>query len=93
MRTCIVTGASSGLGREFAGRIAKSGCVDSVWVIARRKQRLEELEKELRVKAVLLPLDLTKPESIERLKGLLEEKKPDVRFLVNAAGFGKTGQL
>lgn len=92
MRTCIVTGASSGLGREFARRISKNCDIDSVWVIARRKQRLEEFTKLAGVKAVLLPLDLTKPESIERLRELLEEKKPDVRFLVNAAGFGKTGR-
>lgn len=92
MRTCIVTGASSGLGRDFAKRIAKSGEVDSILLIARRKQRLEEVAESTKVKTVLLPLDLTKQQSIEKLRELLQDRKPDVRFLVNAAGFGKTGR-
>lgn len=91
MQIAIVTGASSGLGREFAKQISEKEKLDAVWVIARREDRLRELEKELSVHIVPIPLDLTKQESFSELQALLEEQKPDIRILVNAAGFGKMG--
>ncbi len=92
MRMCIVTGASSGLGMEFAKRILAGGEVDTVLAIARRRRRLDELSKLSGGRVTALPLDLTERESAEKLKKFLAENKPDVRFLVNAAGFGKTGR-
>ena len=46
----IVTGASSGMGREFAMQIEKKYQVDEIWVIARRKERLECLKEKLQTK-------------------------------------------
>lgn len=91
MRIAIVTGASSGLGREFVRRIAEKEKLDEIWLVARREKRLLAIAEGLPVPAVPYPLDLTKPESFSSLKKLLEEKKPDIRILVNAAGFGKMG--
>ena len=48
MKIAIVTGASSGLGSEFVRQIRKQEKLDEIWVIARRKDRLMTLEKELR---------------------------------------------
>lgn len=89
MRTAIITGASSGMGRQFLEQLDGHMDVEEVLVVARRADRLNELQAHTRAKVVPLPLDLTDPRSVERLKEVLEERKPDVRLLVNAAGFGK----
>ena len=91
MKIAVITGASSGLGREFVKQIARKAELDAVWVIARRENRLREIAEELSVPVVPIPLDLTKQESFSFLQALFEEKKPDIRILVNAAGFGKMG--
>lgn len=88
MKIAIITGASSGMGREFVRRIADTKNLDEIWVIARRRERLEELDGQMKTKVRAIPLDLTKNESFEELKGLLDSKKPEVEVLVNASGFG-----
>ena len=85
MRIAVITGASSGMGREFVRRIDLSETLDEIWVIARRRERLELLAKETRVPLRIIPLDLTKDESIDEYKSLLETETPDVAILVNAA--------
>ena len=82
----LVTGASSGMGKEFVREIAKKyKGLDEIWVIARRKDRLRELKKEIvGTRVRMLPLDLTKEESFERLTKVLAKEQPDVRILVNA---------
>lgn len=88
MKIAVVTGASSGMGREFARQLSAHESFDELWVIARRTERLEELKNELSVPVRAIPLDLTKTESIESYASLLEAEKPEVSVLVNAAGFG-----
>ena len=89
----LVTGASSGMGKEFVCEIAKKyKGLDEIWVIARRKDRLRELKKEIvGTRVRMLPLDLTKEESFERLTKVLAKEQPDVRILVNASGYGIAG--
>lgn len=89
----LVTGASSGMGKEFVCEIAKKyKGLDEIWVIARRKDRLRELKKEIvGTRVRMLPLDLTKEESFERLTKVLAKEQPDVRILVNASGYGISG--
>ena len=92
MKIAIVTGASSGMGREFAKQITHFyKNLDEIWVIARRKERLEELEKTLPVPVRIFCGDLLHPPVYHELRAALEEEKPDIRMLVNAAGFGKSG--
>ena len=91
MITAIITGASSGLGREFAFAI-KERCpeIESFWLIARRRERLTELAKELgEEKCFVLPLDLTSQESINEYHQALSDSVPEVKYLINNAGFGK----
>ena len=90
-KIAIVTGASSGLGREFVKQISKSRALDEIWLIARRKDRLEEVRKLSKVALRPIPLDLTEKSAFDVLRHALEEEQPDVRFLVNAAGVGKIG--
>jgi|LFRM01.1.fsa_nt_gb short-subunit dehydrogenase len=91
VKIAIITGASSGLGKAFAEKIAKTGEVDELWLIARRADRLEMLKNELDITVRPLVLDLRDLKSIELLEKLLMQEKPDVRYLVNSAGFGKIG--
>lgn len=88
----IVTGASSGLGKEFVRQIAASGeRYEEIWVIARREDKLRELAAGISATVRPVPLDLASDDSFTALKALLEAEKPNVRLLINAAGFAKMG--
>ena len=89
MRIAIVTGASSGMGREFVLQLSQHVQVDEIWAIARREEALKALKAEVPVRPV--PLDLCDSQSFARFAALLEAEKPEVMLLVNAAGFGKFG--
>lgn len=94
-KIAIVTGASSGMGRETAVQLADrfGGKLDEIWLIARRKERMEELIGRVPVALRLFPIDITDRIQLERLKIALGEETPRVVFLVNAAGFGKIGRV
>ncbi len=89
MKIAIVTGASSGMGREFVMQLSQYVQVDEIWAIARREDALKALKAAVPVRPV--PLDLCEMSSFDRFAGLLEAEKPEVQLLVNAAGFGKFG--
>ncbi|MBE6553417.1 MAG: SDR family NAD(P)-dependent oxidoreductase [Ruminococcaceae bacterium] len=91
MKIAVITGASSGMGREFVLQLSREKQFDEIWVIARRTERLEALREEVTTPIRPLSLDLTKDESIETYRRLLEEEKPEVSVLVNASGIGKFG--
>ena len=95
MNIAIVTGASSGLGAGYVreldqGKLIKEK-LDEIWVIARREDRLCALGKEVQTPLRILPLDLRKNVSLGILQALLSSLHPDVRLLINAAGYGKIG--
>ena len=91
MRIAIVTGASSGMGREFVRQLPEYVQVEEIWAIARRRDALEALKTETSVPVRPIVLDLTRQESFDAIASALAEEKPDVRLLVNAAGFGRFG--
>lgn len=94
MKIAIVTGASSGMGREFVRQIEHLYKeLDEIWVIARRRERLEELQSRMLTKVRILQGDLLDIDIYEIIEKLLAEKKPNVRMLVNAAGFGRKGEV
>ena len=93
MKIAIISGASSGMGKDFVLQADKRYDLDEIWVIARRKERLEELVPLTKSKVVPLALDLTDNNSFEIIKQKLENEKPDVKLLVNASGFGKFGEF
>lgn len=94
MRIAIVTGASSGIGMEMVRQIPyfyKN--LDEIWVIARRKERLFSLAKQVNLPLRIFDGDLLSNKIFEQLEEALKETTPDVRMLVNAAGFGKSGKF
>ncbi len=93
MKIAIVTGASSGMGREFVRQLGGYASVDEIWVIARREQALESLKAELSTPVRPIALDLCREESFHSFAALLKQEQPEVRLLVNAAGFGKFGDF
>ena len=93
MKIAIVTGASSGMGREFVLQLGNYVQVDEIWVIARRQEALESLKAEISTPIRAISLDLLNPDSFASFQAILEENTPDIRLLVNAAGFGKFGRF
>lgn len=95
MRIAIITGASSGLGEEFALQMGNYFAdLDAVWLIARRRDKLEALSKKLGgVQSVVFPLDLCDKASFSALAQKLDVEKPDVRLLINNAGIGFLGNV
>ena len=91
MNIAIVTGASSGMGREFVRQLHEYVNADEIWAIARRQDALEELKSESPIPVRPIALDLLDPESFAKLEAMLQEEKPVISLLVNAAGFGKFG--
>ena len=91
-KIAIVTGASSGMGREMVYLLADHfAALEEIWVIARRKDRLEELVGKVPVSLRILSFDLSREEDLRMLSGLLKQEQPNVKILVNGAGYGKTG--
>lgn len=91
MKIAVITGASSGMGREFVYAFDKEEKFDELWVIARREDRLAELQDMCRARVRPIALDLGKRESFGEYKALLASEKPEIAVLVNAAGFGLFG--
>ena len=95
MKTAIITGASSGLGREFVRQLADVYPeVESYWLISRRGDRLEELAAEITGKNVLcLAMDLCAPMSFVTFREKLSAEQPEVQLLINNAGCGYLGRI
>lgn len=90
----LITGASSGIGIDLAREIAKRG--HNLVLVARRKQRLDELAEELRsddVRVETLDCDLTDGASLAALEGRIAALGLRIDVLVNNAGFGSAGDF
>lgn len=85
----VITGASSGIGKEFARTVDAFGKYDEVWVIARRADRLEALKDIVPFPVRPVPLDLSDRGSYAEYAQLLKRESPRVGLLINASGFGK----
>ena len=94
MNIAIITGASSGLGWEYAREVYQTRTdLDEIWVIARREDRLKELQSELGSTVIPVAFDITDPKAVENYISLLREKNATVKLLINNAGFGKLGNF
>ena len=93
MNIAVVTGASSGMGREFVLQLKDYVTVDEIWVIARRADALAALQNHVSIPLKIITLDLGKEESFSAYAETLAVENPNVKLLVNAAGFGKFGSF
>lgn len=89
----VITGASSGMGKEFVRQLAESRSrLDEIWLIARRKEALDEIRKAHPDRFFrLLPFDLEKEQSWKLYQEQLKQERPIIRVLINAAGYGVIG--
>ena len=88
MKIAVITGASSGMGKAFTKQIAKKYIeLDELWVIARKKETLEELKKDIS-KLRILPMDLTDRQAFNEFHELLKRENPSIQILVESAGTG-----
>ena len=93
MKIAVITGASSGMGREFVLALDRNEHFDELWVIARREDRLAALQAQCRATVRPIALDLSVRESIDAYAALLSAHRPEIAVLVNAAGFGLFGNF
>ena len=84
----IITGASSGIGYEFARQIDKKN-YEEIWLIGRRAEKLQNLSNKLQTRAKIFALDLCEEKSFEILKKELEISNKKVGLLINSAGMGE----
>ncbi len=87
--TALITGASSGIGDQFARQLARRGY--ELILVARRKDRLEQLAEQVPTTADVIECDLAF--EAEELAGRVEKLGADVDLLVNNAGFGLRGRF
>ena len=87
--TALITGASSGLGYEFAKQLSKKGY--DIIAVARRTDRLSALAKELQTNVVPITADLSKESECKKL--FEETKDADIDIVINNAGFGLLGEF
>lgn len=92
MNIVIITGASSGIGKEFALQLDKGLYnVDVFWLIARRKDLLDELAETMQHPVRCFSMDISRSDDIKLFGKILENEKPAVRMLINCAGYGLMG--
>ena len=81
------------MGKDFVKALQREKDVDEIWMIARRKSRLEAMEADTKGALRAVPLDLTDMSSFEKVEQLLKKEQPQIRYLVNAAGAGRMGKV
>ncbi len=85
----VITGASSGIGKEFALQLKDNGNFDEVWLIARNKEKLEEVKNVIPFNSKTISLDLSNTDSIDEYENFLKTEEVNVKLLINCSGFGK----
>ena len=85
----IVTGASSGIGKEFFLSLKDKAPLDEIWVVARGEEKLKALQAECQTPIRVFPLDLSKTESSILLENALTEEEIQIQYLICASGFGR----
>lgn len=93
MNCALITGASSGIGREFVTQTARSGEFQKIYVVARRADRLGELVEEFGELIAPIAADLGRVESFKLIHDRLAEDGASLSLLIAAAGFGKYGSF
>jgi len=87
--TAVITGASSGLGKEFVRLLVRDHSIDSIYVLARNEEKLHDLQKEFGEKIKPYAIDLSNLERIKEFGRYIANENVNIKILVNSAGFAK----
>lgn len=94
MNVIIITGASSGIGMEFAMQMDNYfNNIDEFWLVARSRDKLQEVAGVMNHRTRILAMDITSDAQLDRLEDTLTEKNAVVRMLINCAGYGLMGEF
>jgi hypothetical protein len=94
MNIAIITGASSGLGEEFARQLDhKLRKTDEIWLLARRKEPMEKLAESMHTKTRTIAIDITEEKELKQFEEVLSIRNPKITVLVNCAGVGSHGMF
>lgn len=94
MKIAVITGASSGIGVEFAKHTLNLYPeLEEIWLIARRAERLGEVKNSLGEKIRTVSFDITDNDAVKAYSELLKAKNAEVKLLINNAGFGRLGNF
>jgi len=85
----IVTGASSGLGKEFVKILTNDKNIDKIFALARSKDKLDELKVNYGDKIIPYSIDLSDTNNIKTFGNILEKENVNIKILINNAGFAK----
>lgn len=85
----LITGASSGLGRSFVRLVLCENDIEEIWAVARTQSKLNDLRQEFGNKIKPYSTDLSDYDQIIKLKDIIDTQKPNIKYLINCAGFAK----
>lgn len=94
MNIVIITGASSGIGLEFARRMDLSfDSIDEFWLVARSGDKLKALADNMRHDTRIFAMDVTDDKELDKLESAVQYRNATVRMLINCAGYGLMGEF
>lgn len=87
----LITGASSGFGKEFVKLLVKDKKIDEIWAVARNEEKLSMLKEKFGEKIRTFSVDLSEREEMKQFGKIVEDADIRIAYLINNAGYGKFG--
>lgn len=86
MKVAVITGASGGLGEQFVKEVSHLPDIDEIWMIARRRDRMEKIAESVEKACRIIKADLSERNELKQISVLLAEIRPEIHLLINNAG-------